>query len=730
MNNLCLPNSARAREILEPLNEPQREAVLHFEGPLLVLAGAGSGKTRVITHRIAFLLCERNIKPWNILAMTFTNKAAAEMRDRVDSLLGGSSSGLTLLTFHSFGARVLRKYSDHAGLSPDYTIYDDKDSEMLVKRILMDFKLDPKKLKPSLVLSLINRAKDRLISPDLFWKLGSECEGPIFEYVSEIYPEYEKRLRRSNAVNFADLLYMTVRMLENSGSVLKELRNKYRFLMVDEYQDTNHSQFRLCELISEESRNIVVVGDDDQAIYGWRGADVRNILGFEKDFPEAKVIKLEQNYRSTPEILRVANIIVQENHGRRGKRLWTGRASGVPVKIHQLFDEYDEARFIADEIGNLLERGYKFSDIAVFYRVHSLSRVLEDVFRQKEIPFKVVGSVGFYHRKEIKDILAYLKLVVNPSDDVSIMRIINVPARGIGETTLRKAREISLERGVSLYEVLTDLDFLETLRDATRRSINSFFDMVQEFREASAQLSVSRLIERILSSSKYIDHLRDENSIESLARIDNLNEFISVASEFENRFREGITLRTFLNEMALLTDLDSLPEDQDFVTLMTLHTAKGLEFSCVFMCAMEESIFPHSRSSFDVEEMREERRLCYVGLTRARDRLYLTHAGSRMVYGNRDCSEPSPFLTEIKLGIQTEISKAAEEEQAAEKQVPADSERVFDRGDLVRHRIWGQGKIISRRGMGSDAVYRIKFQGGNEKTLMHRYANLQPANKV
>ncbi|MEW5692073.1 MAG: UvrD-helicase domain-containing protein [Candidatus Hydrogenedentota bacterium] len=708
--------------ILDDLNEKQREAVTCTEGPLLIFAGAGTGKTRVITYRIAYLISECNIAPETILAVTFTNKAAIEMKNRVRKLLGRESLNVFVSTFHSFGARLLRRYGQKIDISNDFVIYDETDSELLIKRILLDFNIDPKKIRSAGILNIIERAKDRLLSTLEFDKLYEKGDRDnYYEIAKTVYSEYEKNLRKNNACDFGDLIYLAVKLLNENHTTLEKVRKRFQYVMVDEYQDTNYAQFMLIYLISQEHRNIAVVGDDDQAIYGWRGADITNILNFEKVFSESNIVKLEQNYRSTSSILDSAYAVVRNNRDRKEKRLWTERERGRPPTVKLLADEKEEARYVLKNIYKFINAGYKYRDIAIFYRIHSLSRVFEDILRKENIPYKVVGGIGFYQRKEIKDILAYLKFIINFNDDVSLSKIINIPSRGIGHTTLKKARDISLLENKALFDVLKDGAFLQSLGPQTAKSVIDFVNMIYNWKKTIKKKKVSEIINDILKETGYIDGLKDEATIEAVSRIENLQEFLNVAVEFEEK-KQG-DLIEFLMEMALLTDLDFLADESDYVTLMTMHMAKGLEFPCVFIVGMEAGIFPHSSSEFDIFELSEERRLCYVGITRAKDYLFISHCASRMIYGKRIFQEPSMFIDELRGDTVKRDHKNDGFTIKDETKEVCD----FKKDDIVFHSRYGKGVVLSRRGAGEDAVYRVRFSNNNEKTLIHKYARLSLA---
>ncbi|MBI5309738.1 MAG: UvrD-helicase domain-containing protein [Actinobacteria bacterium] len=636
-------------DLLAGLNEPQKAAVVHRGGPLLVLAGAGSGKTRVLTHRIAHLVQSGDARPEQILAITFTNKAAGEMRERVESIVGGGRArAMWLMTFHSACARILRSEAQQLGYTSGFTIYDSADSQRLVRQCMESHEVDSKRFPPRMIQSIISHAKNRLENATAF---EQKVDGVIDEVVAAVYKTYERRLREMNAMDFDDLLLRCVELFETYPEVLKRYQTVFQHILVDEYQDTNAVQYRWVELLAREHRNLVVVGDDDQSIYGFRGADVRNILDFEKDFPDAGVVKLEQNYRSTERILAAAHAVVSRNAGRKGKKLWTESEGGEPIRIRQLSDEHEEGRFVAGEIERLTEQGVANTDIAVFYRTNAQSRVLEDTLVRYRLPYQVIGGTRFYERAEIKDALAYLTLLVNPADAVSLQRVINVPRRGIGKTTVDRLLAHANTVGEAPLELAGRAEEVPGLGGAALKSLARFSEVMEQLAEkAKTTKHVGDLLEAVIEQSGYKDALEAEahGDPQALTRLENLAEFVGLAREYDLNSvgDDDAGVEAFLQQVALFSDQDALKDESGAITLMTLHNAKGLEYPVVFMIGLEEGIFPHSRS-VDSGDVEEERRLCYVGITRARERLYMTHAAARTLFGDRSWNQPSRFLDEI-----------------------------------------------------------------------------------
>jgi len=635
-------------QAVERLNPRQREAVQTTEGPLLIVAGAGSGKTRVLTHRIAYLIGKKRVAPWSILAITFTNKAAREMQERVEALVGPGAADIWVSTFHSMCVRILRRDIERLGYTKNFTILDSADQLSVIRACMKDLNYDTKKFEPRMIQAKISGAKNELLSPERYLDRKGDYVDRI---AAEVYRLYQKRLKSNNSLDFDDLIMATIDLFRAEPDVLEFYQNKFRYIHVDEYQDTNHAQYVLCRMLAERHRNICVVGDSDQSIYRWRGADITNILNFEKDYPEAVTILLEQNYRSTANILNAANAVISRNVGRKPKNLWTDRGPGEPIRVCQAESEHEEGLYVASEIRRNREAGHRYSDHAVLYRTNAQSRVIEEMLIKAEIPYRIVGGIRFYERKEIKDLLAYLRLVSNPHDDISLERIINVPKRGIGETTFAKLAAEAARRGTSFFEVLGDPEGLD-VTGRTRAALGEFRKMIEDLSRMVDYLSVTELTEQVLERTGYREELLRENTIEAQSRIENIDEFLSVTKDFEQR-NEDKSLVAFLTDLALIADIDTLDGEadggdaEDAVILMTLHSAKGLEFPIVFIIGMEEGVFPHSRALTDEEELEEERRLAYVGITRARERLYLTCARVRTLFGRTMTNLPSRFLAEV-----------------------------------------------------------------------------------
>lgn len=635
--------------IYDKLNEPQREAVYHTDGPLLILAGAGSGKTRVLTHRIAYLIGERGVNPWNILAITFTNKAAEEMRQRVDNLVGFGAESVWVSTFHSACVRILRRFIDRLGYENHFTIYDTDDQKTLIKEVCRKVDVDTKVFKERSLLSAISSAKNEMILPDEF-ELNAGGDFANMK-IAKVYREYEAQMRANNALDFDDLLVKTVQLLQTQPDVLESYQERFRYIMVDEYQDTNTVQFQLVSLLAGKYKNLCVVGDDDQSIYKFRGANIRNILDFEHEFPDAKVIKLEQNYRSTGNILNAANSVIANNRGRKEKSLWTENGEGELIRLRQFDTAFDEADFIGEDIKSAVRQGGSYNDSAVLYRTNAQSRLLEEKFIAMNIPYKIVGGVNFYARREIKDLLAYLKTIDNGRDDVAVRRIINVPKRGIGLTTINRIQESATERGIGFYEALLAPGLIVGVgRSATK--LDSFAALIEYFKTLAEEMNITDLLQEVIEKTGYIESLENEEKEEAKTRKENIDELISKAATYEESCQdkdEKATLSGFLEEVALVADIDSLDEDQEYVVLMTLHSAKGLEFPRVYLAGMEDGLFPGymSINAGDREELEEERRLCYVGITRAEQELTLTSARRRMVHGETQYNPMSRFVKEI-----------------------------------------------------------------------------------
>lgn len=643
-------------DAIKRLNPEQRKAVEAVDGPLLIMAGAGSGKTRVLTHRIAYLIGTRKAAPWSILALTFTNKAAREMQDRVGKLVGGSGNDIWVSTFHSMCVRMLRRDISRIGFTSNFTILDSGDQLSVIKTCCKELNIDTKKFEPKTFQAAISTAKNELISPKQFEdKIGDYFDG----LTSKIYTLYQKKLRSNNSLDFDDLIMATIHLFNEVPEVLEFYQNKFQYIHVDEYQDTNRAQYMLCQMIAAKHQRICVVGDSDQSIYRWRGADISNILNFEKDYPNATAILLEQNYRSTSNILQAANKVIANNTGRKPKNLWTDKEGGVRIKLYQADSEHEEGYFVTSEINKNKSNGKKFGHHAILYRTNAQSRVIEEILIKSDIQYTIVGGVKFYDRKEIKDILAYLRLISNPDDDISLSRIVNVPKRGIGDTSMDRVADMAGRRGISLYAMLEEVDSLEITTKA-KHALADFREMIDNLNRMVEYLSVTELTEKILEMSQYRLEMQRENTIESKARLENIEEFLSVTMDFEKR-NEDKSLISFLTDLALIADIDTLDkekseEEQDAVVLMTMHSAKGLEFPVVFIIGMEEGVFPHSRAFADNEELEEERRLAYVGITRAEQELFLTCARMRTLFGRTAANAPSRFLQEIPKELLENVS--------------------------------------------------------------------------
>ena len=631
------------QNLIEELNDKQKEAVLATEGPCLVIAGAGSGKTKVLTHKIAYLLSEKNVKPWNILSITFTNKAANEMKQRVEKLVGEASQEMWLGTFHSICVRILRRFIDRIGFDTTFLIFDSTDQRTLVKECIKSIGLDDKLFTDRSVLSEISNGKNDMLEPKAYQvKYNGDFRK---EKIGEVYELYQKKLKENNALDFDDIINYTIKILTENSDVLEYYTEKFKYVLVDEYQDTNKAQFMLVSILASKYGNITVVGDNDQGIYSFRGADITNILNFEKDFPGSKIVKLEQNYRCTGNILKAANAVIKNNENKYDKKLWTENEEGKLPCIYKAEDEYDEASYIVKQINILkMEEYLKLSDFVILYRMNSQSRAIEDIFRRENIPYKIIGGLKFYERKEIKDIIAYLRLIFNTSDNLSLKRIINEPKRGIGKTSLDNIQDISDKTGKSMYEIIKYAEQYELNR--VKANSMQFVEVIEELRKQVNQIPISELIKLTLNKTGYVKALENENTIEAESRIQNLEEFLTVAIEFEEQMAEN-TLAEFLESISLTSDIDNMEESEDTVTLMTLHSAKGLEFPVVFLVGMEEGIFPGYKSIGEIKELEEERRLFYVGITRAMQYLYLTCAKRRTIFGSTSYNQMSRFLKEI-----------------------------------------------------------------------------------
>jgi ATP-dependent DNA helicase UvrD/PcrA len=722
----------RAERLLAELNEPQREAVRHGDGPLLVLAGAGSGKTRVLTHRIAYLLATDKARPGEILAITFTNKAATEMRERVESLVGRATRAMWVTTFHSACARMLRADAERLGYSRSFTIYDESDSLRMLKRCMEELHVDPKRYPPRAIRSQISGAKNQLVDADAY----AQAQGSVFEETTAgVFHLYEKRMLAANAMDFDDLLVRTVNALELFEEVRERWRRTFRHVLVDEYQDTNHAQYRLLQLLTSEHGNLMVVGDEDQSIYGFRHADIRNILDFERDFPAADVVKLEQNYRSTQTILSAANAIVERNRERRPKRLWTEIPGGEPLQLRELSDEHEEARWVAGEIERLgEEEDVRREDIAVFYRTNAMSRVLEDTLVRFELPYQVIGGTKFYERAEIKDAVAYLSLLVNPADQVSFARIVNSPRRGIGNTSQGRLAAHANTTGLPIWEVASRVEEVPGLGAAAIKAVSRFYETMEGLQARAEGSSVAGLLEATLHESGYLDALAAERTIEAEGRVENLEELVGVAAEFDaNHELEGegdaSALEEFLQQISLYTEQDGLRDDSA-ITLMTLHNAKGLEYETVFIVGCEDGSFPHMKALEEGGE-EEERRLCYVGITRARRRLYMTWTRERRLFGRAERNLPSRFVDELPEDLVERGSSAVRasggwgSESQGEAASPVDPGPTLElrTGDDVVHASFGDGVVTAVEPGG---VVVVRFAGdGSERKLMADYAPIR-----
>ena len=724
-----MATTAAAHRFLDDLNEPQREAVLHDEGPLLVLAGAGSGKTRVLTHRIAYVVETDRAAPGEILAITFTNKAAGEMKERVQALVGRRARAMWVMTFHSACARMLRAEGARLGYTRSFTIYDEADSLRLVKRCLDELDIDPKRFTPRAVKRQISDAKNALLDAAGY----RQQVGSFFEQTAaDAYELYEQRIHSMNAMDFDDLLVRCVDLLQLFPEVRDRYRQTFQQVLVDEYQDTNRAQYRWLQLLSEDHRNLCVVGDDDQSIYAFRGADIRNILDFEDDFPDARVIKLEQNYRSTQTILSAANAVVSHNRARKSKTLWTDVGQGDPVRVRELEDEHTEARYVAGEIERLVESGTSRDEVAVFYRTNAQSRVLEDTLVRYGVGYQVIGGTRFYDRAEIKDAIAYLTLLVNPSDVVAFERAVNSPRRGIGQTTQARIVSHANTVGEPVWEVALAPEDVPGLGAAAIKAVGRFMSTMERLQERAESASVGDLLQELLNEVGYLEALRAERTIEAEGRLENLEELVGVGREYDATAEEGGSVEEFLQQIALFSEQDNLRDDEGIVTLMTLHNAKGLEFPVVFMIGCEDGVFPHMRA-IESGDLEEERRLCYVGITRAKRDLYLTHARQRALYGAREWNVPSRFLSEIPDDLtEREVQEprsfqpswgAGGRADPAARVEPAGTGATFALGDDVEHATMGEGVVI---GLEPGGLVVVRFTAdGSERKLMMDYAPLK-----
>lgn len=733
------------------LNPQQAEAVINTEGPMLIMAGAGSGKTKVLTCRVANLL-QKGVRPYRILAITFTNKAAAEMRERVNNMSGPAAKDVWLFTFHAFCARFLRMEIDKLpGYGGNFAIYDTADSQNLIKQILKEMNLDDKRFQPSGILSRISNAKNALQDAAAFARQA----GDFYEQkVADIYSRYEQKLQLNNALDFDDLLMLSIKLLQENKEVREKYQDRFDYLLVDEYQDTNHAQYLLTKFLAAKHRNICVVGDADQSIYGWRGADIQNILDFEKDYPDAKVIKLEQNYRSTQIILDAANAVIENNTGRKPKNLWTENKSGADIIYFQAVDERDEARFVIEQLQNLQRtENKKLGDMAILYRTNTQSRIFEEMLIKSGISYNMVGGLKFYERKEIKDIIAYLRVIFNPADSLSLLRIINVPKRGIGDASLAKIQAYAAANNVSLFEAVSNAAAIDGLSSRFVSKLDDLAGIIFELMNLAGEAQVEDLIDRVLRDTGYLEELENERTPQAQSRIDNLHELISVAQEFAASEEEN-NLENFLAHVALVSDIDDTELGEDAITLMTLHSSKGLEFPVVFLVGMEEGLFPHARTLMDETEIEEERRLCYVGITRAKEKLFLSSTKMRTIYGNTVTYPPSRFLQEIPARLVKTIKrqerfsalenfKQVSEKYSARPQKPASTFNPhsfmpqkpaaaaggtgtrFNTGDRVSHSKWGEGMVVSVKDSPDGQEVKVVFAGAGVRSLLTKYAVLK-----
>ncbi|MFE0506680.1 DNA helicase PcrA [Peribacillus butanolivorans] len=745
-----------AEKLLIGLNEQQQKAVKATDGPLLIMAGAGSGKTRVLTHRIAYLMVEKEIAPWNILAITFTNKAAREMKERIRTILGGASEDIWISTFHSMCVRILRRDIDRIGFNRNFSILDTTDQQSVIKQIMKDRNMDTKKYDYRAILGSISSAKNELVGPEEYLKTASDY---FTKVTADVYTEYQKRLRKNSALDFDDLIMMTIQLFQLIPEVLEYYQRKFQYIHVDEYQDTNRAQYMLVKLLASRFRNLCVVGDSDQSIYRWRGADIANILSFEKDYPNANMIFLEQNYRSTKKILEAANKVIDNNRNRKPKNLWTENVDGNKIFYYRADNEQGEAQFVAGKINELAKDGSrKYSDIAILYRTNAQSRVMEEVLLKSNINYAIVGGTKFYDRKEIKDLLAYLRLIANPDDDISLRRVINVPKRGIGATSMDKVADYADQYDLSIYKALESVEMIGISGKATKAA-REFHTLITNYTNQQEYLSVTELVEEVIKKTGYREMLQAEKTIESQSRLENIDEFLSVTKAFESN-SEDKSLIGFLTDLALVADIDQLDENSEeatnTVTLMTLHSAKGLEYPVVFLLGLEEGVFPHSRSLMDEEEMEEERRLAYVGITRAENELFISNAQMRTLYGRTSMNPVSRFIGEIPEELledlkpkpaprskQTPFSSSARTGNtatASTRKMPTFGRAVsapsatggeeigWAVGDKASHKKWGIGTVVSVKGEGEGKELDIAFPSPiGIKRLLAKFAPIEKA---
>ncbi|MBA3926865.1 DNA helicase PcrA [Listeria rustica] len=727
-----------AEDLVKGLNPQQKKAVEATEGPLLIMAGAGSGKTRVLTHRIAYMMKERGVNPYNILAITFTNKAAREMKERVGNLLGPEAESIWISTFHSMCVRILRRDIERIGFNRNFTILDGGDQLSVIKGILKDKNVDAKKFEPRGILAAISNAKNELMNAEEYKK---EAFGFFDQMVADVYVEYEKKLKKNQSLDFDDLIMVTIQLFERVPDVLEFYQRKFQYIHVDEYQDTNHSQYILVKLLAARFRNLCVVGDSDQSIYGWRGADITNIMTFEKDYPNAQTILLEENYRSTKRILAAANRVIENNSNRKPKNLWTNNDEGKKIFYHKALTEKEEASYVVGKIQEIVkETSRPLSDFAILYRTNAQSRVMEEFFMKSNMAYQMVGGTKFYDRKEIKDVLAYLRLISNNDDDISLARIINVPKRGVGAGSMDKVANMAAAYDLTIFEVLDRIEMVGLSAKISKQLVE-FHDLIRGFTQMQDYLSVTELVEQVLEKSGYRAMLENERTIEAQTRLENIDEFLSVTQNFEKE-SDDKTLISFLTDLALVADVDKLDEEdrsRGAVTLMTLHSAKGLEFPVVFLVGLEEGIFPHSRALMEEDEMEEERRLAYVGITRAEQELYITSAFSRMLYGRSTANKESRFIDEIPDDLiemahensltEVPFAKSSMHSKSVVGYSASGAEKeAWTVGDKASHKKWGVGTVVSVKGTGSNMELDIAFPSPTGvKRLLAEFA---PVEKV
>ena len=732
-------------QFVQGMNDKQSEAVMQTEGPVLVMAGAGSGKTRVLTHRIAYLIDEKEVNPWNILAITFTNKAAREMKERVANLLGSAAEDVWISTFHSMCVRILRRDIDLIGYNKQFTIIDAQEARTLMKRILKEENIDPKQYDPKMLLGTISNAKNATTTPEEY---EASAQTPYEEIVALCYKRYQQELRFNQSVDFDDLIMLTLRLFAEHPDVLEHYQQKFQYIHVDEYQDTNHAQYQLVQALARRFRNLCVVGDSDQSIYGWRGADMENILNFEEDYPDAKVILLEQNYRSTKYILDAANQVIENNVNRKAKKLWTDNDTGEKITYYHGLTDREEVSFVVEQIQAYLQQGKSYNDFAVLYRTNAQSRLIEEMLLKSNIPYTMIGGQKFYERKEIRDILAYLNVLANSQDSLSLERIINVPKRGIGATSVDKIRHFATMHNLSMLQAIEQIEMID-VRGKAINALKDFGQLFQSLQKGIANLTITEIVEKVLDESGYLEDLRQQNTLESTNRIENIEEFLTVTQDFDQRLAAGqveiedgeTPLTVFLNDLALVSDTETDGEVNQ-VTLMTLHAAKGLEFPVVFLIGLEEGIFPLSRAQFDEDELEEERRLAYVGITRAEEKLFLTNASSRMLYGKTQHNPVSRFVKEIQDDVLERIGSEPKANQAFVDQKPrrstyyvqpeqkvvrhakesAGEQIAWQAGDKVQHKKWGLGTVVSVNGQGKEMEVDVAFESQGIKRLLAMYA--------